>query len=253
VKDMNSIPARKAELRAACRARLATWTADERERVSRLIGEHAVELLCERLPRRMTSAECENRSRTPVDGPSGSTGLAVLVFTPMMAGANGVFGEIDPSFLAQELLERGVRVCVPRVDWGRGGSAGRQGASRAMTCVEVFDWSRDLEPAKPASGGGASGSPRFLMPRDGLEVVPEAELGAIVTPGLAFDLRGGRLGRGMGFYDRFIASARAASAPPLVVGVCAEVQVVSAVPMDAHDERVDWVVTERGASNARAK
>lgn len=234
---MNPIQARKAEIRAASRARLATWTAAERERVSRLIGEHAAALICERLPRRIHGG-----AHNSLDG---SSSPAVLVFTPMiprqaqgpaMAPAD-VPDEIDPSFLAQGLLERGVRVCVPRVDW----------RTRAMTCVEMHDWTRDLEPPPRT----AAKTRPFLLPREGLLELPPAALGAIIAPGLAFDLRGGRLGRGLGFYDRFIATARAESRPPLIIGVCAAMQIVNEVPTEAHDERVDWVVTEEGASDVR--
>ncbi|MEI8312774.1 MAG: 5-formyltetrahydrofolate cyclo-ligase [Verrucomicrobiota bacterium] len=60
----------------------------------------------------------------------------------------------------------------------------------------------------------------------------------ILVPGLAFDLRGGRLGRGRGYYDRFLSTARG-----LRVGVCFEDQIVDEVPLEHHDLRMDFVVT----------
>ena len=60
----------------------------------------------------------------------------------------------------------------------------------------------------------------------------------ILVPGLAFDLRGGRLGRGRGYYDRFLAGATG-----LRVGVCFEDQIVADVPLEPHDLRMDFVVT----------
>lgn len=60
----------------------------------------------------------------------------------------------------------------------------------------------------------------------------------ILVPGMAFDLRGGRLGRGRGFYDRFLPTARG-----LRVGVCFEDQIVDDVPSEAHDLRMDFLVT----------
>ena len=64
----------------------------------------------------------------------------------------------------------------------------------------------------------------------------------IVVPGVAFDARGGRLGYGGGFYDRFLASAGEGA---IRIGICFEVQVVDEVPMAGHDLRVDAVVTEQ--------
>ncbi|MCX6971383.1 MAG: 5-formyltetrahydrofolate cyclo-ligase [Verrucomicrobia bacterium] len=65
----------------------------------------------------------------------------------------------------------------------------------------------------------------------------------ILVPGLAFDLRGGRLGRGRGFYDRFLSNARG-----LRVGVCFEDQIVGDVPEEPHDLRMDFVVTPSAIS-----
>jgi len=63
-------------------------------------------------------------------------------------------------------------------------------------------------------------------------------LDLILVPGRAFDLKGGRLGRGGGHYDRFLAKF-----PSTVrVGVAFREQKVRAVPMDEHDIRMDAVV-----------
>ncbi|MEM7755126.1 MAG: 5-formyltetrahydrofolate cyclo-ligase [Planctomycetota bacterium] len=74
-------------------------------------------------------------------------------------------------------------------------------------------------------------------------VVPIEPLDLVLAPGLAFDAAGGRMGRGGGFYDRFL---RKLLAETQVVGVGFECQVVDAVPMEAHDVRVGWMLTETG-------
>mgnify|MGYP005840014945 CR=1 FL=1 len=61
-----------------------------------------------------------------------------------------------------------------------------------------------------------------------------------IVPGLAFDARGGRLGRGGGWYDRLLFGATAPR-----IGWAFEDQVVAEVPRTARDERVDVIVTER--------
>lgn len=65
----------------------------------------------------------------------------------------------------------------------------------------------------------------------------------LFTPVLAFDRRGGRLGQGGGFYDRTIAALRMRG-PLLVVGVAFSGQELPDVPMEAHDERLDAILTE---------
>jgi len=65
----------------------------------------------------------------------------------------------------------------------------------------------------------------------------------VLVPGLAFDARGWRLGRGGGFYDR----AFPPDVPgPLLVGVAYAFQLLDAVPHDSRDRRVDAIVTEGG-------
>ena len=67
----------------------------------------------------------------------------------------------------------------------------------------------------------------------------------IMAPLSAFDRNGHRVGKGLGFYDRIVASLRAKGHTPLLLGVAFAVQEVGAIPHEPHDVRVDWVVTER--------
>lgn len=62
----------------------------------------------------------------------------------------------------------------------------------------------------------------------------------VLVPGLAFDLDGGRLGRGAGFYDRFLATLPAQTR---LVGVALDEQIVDKTPRDAFDLSVDALVT----------
>jgi 5-formyltetrahydrofolate cyclo-ligase len=64
----------------------------------------------------------------------------------------------------------------------------------------------------------------------------------VLVPGLAFDLAGGRLGQGGGYYDR----AFAREGGPFLCGVAYAFQLIDAVPCDSHDRRMDAIVTERG-------
>lgn len=71
---------------------------------------------------------------------------------------------------------------------------------------------------------------------------PQAEeLDVILVPGVAFDLQGGRLGHGQGFYDRLLSQVSQHTA---LVGVAFDCQIVSQVPAEPHDIPMDFVLTE---------
>ncbi len=137
-------------------------------------------------------------------------------------------GEIDTRPVLEAALAAGKRAAVPRIDGGD------------IAFVELDagwrDWPRDRWdiPAPP-------GTLQSLSPR---EIAAESTLALV--PGLAFDRSGGRLGRGQGYYDRFLsglAAARAArgqeaaSFTAIAFGYLA--QLVDRVPMDSRDHPLD--------------
>ena len=61
----------------------------------------------------------------------------------------------------------------------------------------------------------------------------------IVVPGMAFDRTGNRLGRGKGYYDRFLSQHPTVSK----IGICFSFQFVDEVPTEANDIRMDEVLT----------
>jgi 5-formyltetrahydrofolate cyclo-ligase len=65
----------------------------------------------------------------------------------------------------------------------------------------------------------------------------------MITPVLAFDRQGGRLGQGGGHYDRTLANLRR-QRPVFVLGVAFAGQEVDRVPLGPHDQRLDAIVTE---------
>ncbi|MEI6338074.1 MAG: 5-formyltetrahydrofolate cyclo-ligase [Verrucomicrobiota bacterium] len=74
----------------------------------------------------------------------------------------------------------------------------------------------------------------------GGEHAPTPDL--VLVPGLAFDARGFRLGRGGGFYDRWLG----ANPGVRTLGLCFACQLVEKIPVESHDVRVDAVLTEDG-------
>jgi 5-formyltetrahydrofolate cyclo-ligase len=111
-----------------------------------------------------------------------------------------------------------------------------------------------LLPVVPAGADGALGWGRYLGEEslvagayglrepDGEDLGPTAiaRAGLVLVPALAVDVRGVRLGRGAGWYDRSLPLARPGT--PLVA-VVRDDEVVEALPAEPHDVRMTGVLT----------
>lgn len=75
----------------------------------------------------------------------------------------------------------------------------------------------------------------------GQNTVSSDDIELIIVPGVAYDRKGNRLGRGKGFYDRLLASTRATK-----MGVGYEFQLVDEIPAESHDIKMDFVITQSG-------
>jgi len=131
-------------------------------------------------------------------------------------------GEVDSSEALSRALADGKRVAVPRIDGDHLAFVELDGSWRS--------WPRDRWgiPQPPADAPCISAS----MTRTVRTVS--------LVPGLAFDSAGGRLGRGKGYYDRWLASI--ASPSHRAFGFGYAFQLVESVPMDEHDIRLDGVI-----------
>ena len=83
----------------------------------------------------------------------------------------------------------------------------------------------------------------ILEPRGTQCVIHPQEIGCIAVPGIAFDARGGRLGFGKGYYDRFLKQLPATT---YRYGLAFGIQVVPCVPQAPHDICMHGIVTEQG-------
>lgn len=79
-----------------------------------------------------------------------------------------------------------------------------------------------------------------IMEPVGAVMPPDAPIDVVLVPGMAFDAEGHRLGRGKGYYDRFLSALP--TPRPLLLGVCFDFQKVDVVPTEACDVSVDKVV-----------
>lgn len=137
-----------------------------------------------------------------------------------VAGYWPLGNELDSRPLLQHLAAQGVAVALPRM-------------LERNTPPVFLPW--DAQVALSADAFG------ILAPGEGQAVVPRL----ILTPLLAFDRKGGRLGQGGGHYDRVLAGLRPSGV--LAVGLAFAGQEVAEVPLEPHDQRLDWVLTEAEA------
>jgi 5-formyltetrahydrofolate cyclo-ligase len=124
--------------------------------------------------------------------------------------------EIATSELFAISYAMGKSVCCPRVDR----------SSRALRLHRVTDPADELCP-------GIRGIPE---PRADLVEVKPGELDWVLVPGLAFDRRGFRLGRGAGHYDRLLPLLRPDTP---CWSLCLSCQVVEELPVEPHDAPLD--------------
>lgn len=75
---------------------------------------------------------------------------------------------------------------------------------------------------------------------DGEELTPVEDIELIIVPGVAYDRRGRRVGRGKGYYDRLLSGTKAVK-----IGVAYDFQLVDDIDTDEFDVPVDIVITDR--------
>lgn len=130
----------------------------------------------------------------------------------------GAGDEINTDFLVDDMLENGKDVYVP-LCFGKGEMAAKKISSREELQEGMYGL---LEPSASAEG-----------------ILPE-EISLVIVPGVAFGRDFTRLGRGGGYYDRFLERASSAT----LVAPCREENLLETVPVDEHDCPVDVIVTK---------
>jgi 5-formyltetrahydrofolate cyclo-ligase len=154
-----------------------------------------------------------------------------LLGLPEVAAAHTVlafwsFGsEVDTSGLLERLHGSGRRVVLPRIE----------GAELVAAAYAPGD------PVSPTPFG--AGEPM------GPEVVHPEEVDVVITPGVAFDRTGRRVGYGGGYYDRLLGRLRPGVA---AIAIAFALQIVDEVPEGRADRRVDVIVTEEEVVRCRS-
>lgn len=143
--------------------------------------------------------------------PAWKAATSVLFFAPLR-------NELDVWPLLTVALGEGKQIALPRYE-----ATGK----RYVAC-RVRNLLTDL----------VTGRFGIREPKPAGELVELKRLDLILVPALAFDWRGRRLGRGKGFYDRFLGTVHGKTC-----GVAFDEQMMDAIPVEPHDIRVDCILT----------
>lgn len=127
--------------------------------------------------------------------------------------------EFDTSFLLERMLTDKKNLVMPRVD--------RETQRLTLHRVQHLD-------------ALITGQWGIREPQIDAEIVMPNEIDFILVPGVAFDSAGFRIGYGKGFYDKLLSSVNPASTR---VSAAFDCQIIGAVPNEAHDQRVDIIIT----------
>ncbi len=126
--------------------------------------------------------------------------------------------EVNTALIHQALWQRNANIYLPRVK------------SIKDRTMDIVLYTKNTELIKSNYG--------ILEPEDS-PLIESKELNIIIVPALAFDQNLNRLGYGGGFYDALLASLQKTV---LKVGICFAEQLVSQIPINQHDEKVDLLI-----------
>jgi 5-formyltetrahydrofolate cyclo-ligase len=129
--------------------------------------------------------------------------------------------EIDTAPIALRAWQAGKTVVVPKVSWNQ----------RRMLPVEISSLTTGFTSTGPGIREPIAGQP-----------VPVEFIDLVIVPGLGFTGKGYRIGRGMGFYDRFLAQSEFIG---LSCGLSFEDQIMPELPVLEHDVPLSMLVTDR--------
>jgi 5-formyltetrahydrofolate cyclo-ligase len=147
--------------------------------------------------------------------PSISTADTIFAYLPLAE-------EVDLTPLLTTWIEESRTVCVPIVTW----------ESKAMHAVGLPTLDRESLIERKYG---------LREPRDP-QSIPAETIDVMLVPGLGFDRDGGRLGRGGGYYDRYLEINRS----PIVIGVAFDCQMLDSIVKQEHDQLMTVVVTPSG-------
>ena len=132
--------------------------------------------------------------------------------------------ELDTARLNRLATDAGKALAAPHIDW-----AARTMSPRLLT--------PDFPPAVRRHA--------IPEPPEAAPLIPLEDIDLVIVPALAFDRHRNRLGRGAGFYDRFLHAAADLPNPPATLGLAFHEQLLNRLPTDPHDQPVNALATDQ--------
>jgi len=158
-----------------------------------------------------------------------------LIATPEFDSAHVVMlylstaEEVDTAPLALKCWQAGKTVVVPKVSWDQ----------RRMLPVEINSLQTGITTSEHQIREPIAGKP-----------IPTNLIDMVIVPGVGFSKNGYRIGRGMGFYDRFLAQSEFNG---VSCGLAFAEQVIDDVPVLDHDMPLSMLTTDRGVARFAAQ
>jgi len=195
---------------------MATTVADEKKNLRAVLSESR-----DALSREFADTRSERIQRRLIESEIYRASSAIVLYA-----AKG--NEVSTDILLADSLGTGRAVFYPRVDTASGTIVARRVRDRAELNRGAYNI---LEP--PASA-------EVLEPPSFSQII-------ICVPGVAFGLEGQRLGRGGGYYDRFIAQL---GDDAISVGLAYSFQLLDGIPETGLDRRLNYILTESAVHRA---
>ena len=129
--------------------------------------------------------------------------------------------EVDTKTLLTKMLRDNKNVYVPKVSFH----------SNHMEAIKILSFN-NLEENRFGT----------LEPVGDKDKVDPQLIDLVITPGVAFDESGNRVGFGKGYYDRFF---KRTSPDVIKIGLSYEIQMVDCIDCNDFDEKLDYIITER--------
>lgn len=134
-------------------------------------------------------------------------------------------GEVDTHRFIKYALKDHKKVCVPKIVSKKEG----------MKAIEISAF-EDLK----------TGSYGILEPASFNREIDDESINLVIVPGVAFDLKGGRIGYGGAFYDRFLKNI---SEDTFKVAIAYGFQTLKNIPIEVHDEKIHRIITNLNTDN----
>ena len=180
-----------------------------------LVRDNIKEMLCD-LPSREKVTFCEMLTEKIISHTSFLHSDLILIFYPL-------HNEINTIPIIEYSLRHHKRVALPIMEEDQ---------------INFHEIGQDYEKELVKNSFGVK-EPKLSSQKILLDEFSNALL---IVPGLAFSTEKHRLGRGKGYYDKFLHRYRNLV---VSVGVCFDFQLLKSIPTGKHDEKVDYIITDR--------